>query len=166
MIRRAKILEIPEILLLTQACAREMINRDIYQWNDTYPSEEVLVKDIEKGQLFVLEEAPKILGIISLCTEIDEEYRSVEWLTQDSRNLYVHRLAVHPDYQGKGHARTLMDFAEQYARDQKFVSIRLDTFSQNKRNQRFYERRGYTRLEDVYFPTQSAYPFHCYELCL
>ncbi|MBT8234958.1 MAG: GNAT family N-acetyltransferase [Bacteroidia bacterium] len=166
MIRRAKILEIPEILLLTQACAREMIGRDIYQWNESYPSEEVLVRDIEKGQLYVLIETVEIIGIIALCTEIDEEYNSVEWLTQDSRNLYVHRLAVHPNYQGKGHARILMDFAEQYARDQKFVSIRLDTFSQNKRNQRFYEQRGYTRLGDVYFPTQSTYPFHCYEFCL
>ena len=166
MIRGAKILEIPEILLLTQACARDMISRDIYQWNETYPSEEVLLGDIENGQLYVLLEASKIIGIIALCTEIDEEYKSVEWLTPDSRNLYVHRLAVHPNYQGKGHARTLMDFAEQFARDQKFISIRLDTFSQNKRNQHFYEQRGYTRLGDVYFPSQSTYPFYCYELCL
>ena len=166
MIRRAKILEIPEILLLTQACARDMISQDIYQWNETYPSAEVLVKDIEEGRLYVLAEASKIIGIIALCTEIDEEYKSVEWLTQDGPNLYVHRLAVHPTYQGKGHARTLMVFAEQYAREHKFISIRLDTFSQNKRNQRFYEQRGYTRLGDVYFPTQSTYPFHCYELCL
>ncbi len=166
MIRRAKILEIPEILLLTQACAHDMISRGIYQWNESYPSEGVLIKDIENVQLFVLTEASKIIGIIALSTEIDEEYKSVEWLIEDNRNLYVHRLAVHPNYQGKGNARKLMDFAEQYARDHAFASIRLDTFSQNKRNQRFYEQRGYTRLSDVYFPKQSAYPFHCYELCL
>jgi len=166
MIRRAKILEIPEILLLTQACARDMINRGIYQWNESYPSEDVLFKDIEKGQLYVLKNASKIIGVIALCTEIDEEYKSVDWLTKDNRNLYVHRLAVHPNYQHKGNARKLMDYAEQYARDHTFASIRLDTFSQNKRNQRFYEQRGYTRLSDVYFLKQSAYPFHCYELCL
>ncbi|MDH3697366.1 MAG: GNAT family N-acetyltransferase [Flavobacteriaceae bacterium] len=166
MIRSAKILEIPEILLLTQACALDMISRDIFQWNEHYPSAEVFREDIKKGRLYVLEQDSKIIGIIALCTEIDEEYKMVEWLTDHDHNLYVHRLAVHPDYQGKGNARKLMDFAEKHARDHHYTSIRLDTFSQNKRNQRFYEERGYTRLGDVYFPKQSPDPFHCYELCL
>ncbi|NND16516.1 MAG: GNAT family N-acetyltransferase [Eudoraea sp.] len=166
MIRRAKILEIPEILLLTQACARDMISREIFQWNEYYPSEEAFSEDIEKSQLYVLELASKIIGVIALCTEIDNEYKSIKWLTPNVNNLYVHRLAIHPHQQGKGNARKLMDYAEQYARDHGFISIRLDTFSQNKRNQHFYERRGYTRLGDVYFTQQSTYPFHCYELCL
>jgi len=59
-----------------------------------------------------------------------------------------------------------MNFAEKYARDNNFTSVRLDTFSQNKRNQKFYETRGYQRLGDIYFPKQSKHPFHCYELKL
>ena len=55
-----------------------------------------------------------------------------------------------------------MDFAEDFARHQKAVSVRLDTFSQNNRNQKFYEARGYTKLGDVYFPRQAEFPFHCY----
>ena len=47
-----------------------------------------------------------------------------------------------------------------------FVSIRLDTFSQNKRNQQFYEQRNYVKLENIYFPNQSEFPFHCYEKVL
>ncbi|HET8854785.1 MAG TPA: GNAT family N-acetyltransferase, partial [Salinimicrobium sp.] len=42
-------------------------------------------------------------------------------------------------------------------------SVRLDTFSQNQRNQKFYVKRGYSRLGDIYFPKQSEFPFHCYE---
>lgn len=33
MIRRAKISEIPNILTITQACARHMVQKGIYQWN-------------------------------------------------------------------------------------------------------------------------------------
>ena len=66
MIRRAKILEIPEILLLTQACAHDMITRGIYQWNESYPSEDVLIKDIKKCQLYVIHNAKKIIGVIAL----------------------------------------------------------------------------------------------------
>jgi ribosomal protein S18 acetylase RimI-like enzyme len=73
-------------------------------------------------------------------------------------------LAIKPSEQGKGYAQQLMDFAENHAKDQGFESVRLDTFSQNKRNQLFYEKRGYRRLEDIFYPKQSEHPFHCYEL--
>jgi len=73
---------------------------------------------------------------------------------------------VGPEYQGKGYARMLMNFAENYARDNRYISIRLDTFSQNKKNQKFYEQRGYQKLGNVYFPKQSNYPFYCYERVL
>ena len=59
-----------------------------------------------------------------------------------------------------------LDFAEKYAREKKFASVRLDTFSVNKRNLKFYESRGYQRLEGIYFPKQSEFPFYCYELIL
>ena len=47
-----------------------------------------------------------------------------------------------------------------------FISIRLDTFSQNKSNNKFYESRGYQKLGDVFFRKQSEFPFHCYEKIL
>ena len=104
--------------------------------------------------------------MITITTLIDEEYKPVKWLTKNANSVYIHRLAVHPKYQGKGNARRLMDYAEKYAVQRGFDSVRLDTFSKNSRNQRFYEERGYVRLEDVYFQNQSEDPFHCYELLL
>ena len=97
---------------------------------------------------------------------MDDEYIPVSWLTPNENNLYVHRLAVHPEFQGKGFAQKLMDYAENYAKTNSFASIRLDTFSKNERNQKFYEVRGYQRLENIMFPKQSKYPFYCYELVL
>ena len=97
---------------------------------------------------------------------MNEEYIPINWLSENDKNLYVHRLAIDPRHQGKGYAQKLMDFAEAFAKDNNYRSIRLDTFSQNKRNQKFYELRGYKQLDDIYFPKQSEYPFHCYELIL
>ncbi len=166
MIRQAKILEIPEILNVCRACARHMIQNGIYQWNDSYPSKEALEKDVTRKELYVLVDYTKILGCISISTLMDYEYESVKWLTPNVNNVYIHRLAVHPDFQGKGYARQLMDFAEARARRHHFVSIRLDTFSKNEGNQRFYANRGYHKLGSIFFPNQSEYPFYCYELIL
>ncbi|MBT8321520.1 MAG: GNAT family N-acetyltransferase [Eudoraea sp.] len=166
MIRQAKLPEIPEIHALTRACGEEMASRGIYQWNESYPSVTVLKTDIQRGELYLLEDQKELLGIIALTTSIDPEYENVPWLTPNQNNLYVHRLAVTPAYQSHGYAQKLMSYAESFAREGNFISIRLDTFSQNPRNQKFYEQRGYTRLGKVYFPNQSEYPFYCYELVL
>ena len=166
MIRKGKIEDIKSIMNLTKACAKAMIAKGIYQWNAHYPNSSAFKKDVERNELYVLETVSDISGTIVISTVMDEEYKPIEWLTKNDNNLYIHRLAIHPNLQGKGYAQQLMDFAENYAIENNYTSIRLDTFSQNKRNQKFYELRGYKRLGDIYFPKQSEYPFHCYELML
>ena len=166
MIRRAKIKEIPKILSLTRACALHMSENGIEQWNEHYPSADVFREDIERGELYVLIQSTELIGTIVITSVMDKEYETVKWLTPNKNNIYIHRLAIDPDFQGRGYARQLMAFAEEVAREKQYISIRLDTFSQNPRNQKFYELRGYSKLEDVYFPMQSEFPFHCYELVL
>jgi len=166
MIRKATILDIPIIMDMTKACAKTMISNGIYQWNEHYPNKTAFENDIKRNELYILEIDGEVIGSIVVSTLMDEEYIPIDWSTSNENNLYVHRLAIHPNYQGLGYAQQLMDFAEHYAIENSYSSIRLDTFSQNKRNQKFYELRGYNRLGDIYFPKQSKFPFHCYELVL
>jgi ribosomal protein S18 acetylase RimI-like enzyme len=164
--RLAKILEIPDILKITNACALKMSENGIHQWNEYYPSKIAFENDIRRNELYVLEENSKIIGTIVISSVMDDEYCTIEWLTENDNNCYIHRLSVHPVFQGKGYAQRMMDFAENYASKQNYSSIRLDTFSQNRRNQKFYETRGYQKLGNIFFPKQSVHPFYCYELML
>ena len=166
MIRKAKLSDLAAIKKLTEACAVSMQEKGIFQWNEHYPSLEKLQLDIEKEELYVLEEEEKIHGIVVLTPEMDEEYIPIEWLTPNKNNLYVHRLATDPQAWGSGNGRKLMDFAEAFAKEHDYASVRLDTFSKNERNQKFYEARGYKRLGNIYFPKQSEHPFYCYEKVL
>ena len=166
MIRKALSSEIPIILNLTKACAQKMIAEGIFQWNESYPTETAFEKDFERGELYVLIVDAVVQGSITISTLKDKEYSTIEWLTPDENNFYIHRLAVHPDFQHKGFAKQLMDFAENLAHSKQVTSIRLDTFSKNLRNQQFYEARGYTKLGNIYFPKQSEFPFYCYELVI
>ncbi len=164
MIRKAKKQDLGNVKKLTESCAEAMIKKGIFQWNEHYPSFERLKDDIAKEELFVLEENDEIIGIIVVTEKMDEEYIPIKWLSSTDKNLYIHRLATKPEVWGKGYAQKLMDFAEDLGRKNNYESIRLDTFSKNKRNQKFYETRGYKRLGNIYFPKQSKYPFYCYEL--
>lgn len=166
MIRKATPKDIEAILSITKACANHMMANNIYQWNHKYPNRTAFEKDIQRNDLYVLQKDSEVIGCITISSLMDEEYKSVSWLTPNSNHIYVHRLAVHPNHQGQGFAQQLMDYAENFSRDHDFTSIRLDTFSKNERNQKFYELRGYQKLGVVYFPKQSKYPFYCYELIL
>lgn len=166
MIEPAKISQLNEILRMTDACRVAMEENGIFQWTKDYPSRKVFENDIERAELYVLKHDERIIGSIVISLVMDKEYHSIPWLTENTNNYYIHRLAVHPTYQGQGLSQQLMDFGENFAKVNNALSVRLDTFSQNKRNQAFYEQRGYIQLEDIYFPKQSEHPFHCYELVL
>ncbi len=166
MIQKAEKSDINPVLEITKACAKFMISKGIYQWNAHYPTKETFQNDLVRDELYVLKLNNIVIGCITISNLMDEEYKDVDWLTPNRANIYLHRLAVHPKYQGHGHAKRLMDFAEDFVKNKGFTSIRLDTFSQNQRNQKFYELRGYQKLDAIYFPKQSEHPFYCYELVL
>jgi len=166
MIRKGNLTDINRILKITKACTEHMIENNIFQWNAFYPNKNVFEKDVAREELYVIEADSELIGCVAISTLMDKEYIPVSWLTQSGKNLYIHRLAVHPKYQGIGYAQQLMSFAENFAVSHQFKSIRLDTFSKNLKNQKFYELRGYKRLGEIRFPNQSEYPFYCYELVL
>jgi ribosomal protein S18 acetylase RimI-like enzyme len=166
MVRKALVQDIPNIKKITEACAQHMIDQGIYQWNKNYPSLEVLTKDVKANNVYVYLLEQEIIATVMFSMEMDDFYRKIDWLTQDAKQLYVHRLAVHPAYQGQGIARGLMDFGEALAKEKECLSIRLDTFSQNPRNNRFYKARQYQQVGQVFFAQKSEHPFYCYEKVL
>ena len=165
-IELAKINDLDRVKNIANDCALEMISKGIFQWDENYPNIEIFKKDIDNQNLYVYRDNSIVLGCIMLSLSKDEVYNNVKWLTKDEKNLYVHRLAVDPQYQKKGIGKLLMDFAEEYGLYYGLISVRLYTFSKNDRNNKFYRSRNYIQLDDVYFPNQSEFPFHCYEKIL
>lgn len=167
MIEKGVIGDEREIISMTQLCALDLISKGISQWDQHYPNLGTIQNDIAMGQLYKYTYGKIIVGIIVLNEVQDPEYADLNWVTdENSRNLVVHRLAVHPEHQGKGIAQKLMSFAEEFARQNTYDSIRLDTFSQNSRNQKFYDTRGYQRTGEVYLSYREDYPYIGYELVL
>jgi ribosomal protein S18 acetylase RimI-like enzyme len=62
-------------------------------------------------------------------------------------------VAIHPDFQGRGLGRTLMEFAEIRARSKHRAQIQLEVRTTNESARRLYERLGYQEsktLRDYY----------------
>ena len=56
MIQLAASSDLREIKELTETCAVAMQQKEIFQWNEQYPSKEKLNEDMRKEELFVLKE--------------------------------------------------------------------------------------------------------------
>ena len=165
MLEKGKVTEIESIITLTKSCGKHLRDNGIDQWDENYPDLKSIMSDIKTETLFTYKINNELVGIVVLNEIQDPEYAEINWRTPiDSKNLVVHRLAVSPNHQGKGIARKIMDFAEQFAVKNNYDSIRLDTFSQNHRNQKFYLNRGYKELGPVFLSYKKDHPYICYDM--
>ena len=65
------------------------------------------------------------------------------------RAAHIVTIDVRAAYRRRGVGRILMDAAEEWAREQKVEVIYLETAEDNLVAQRFYQARGYTKVEKV-----------------
>lgn len=161
-ILRGKIEDLELIFSLIKSCVEHMNKIGIDQWDDYYPNLEVIKEDIEDESLFVLKDDNNILGIITLNEKQEEEYLDIEWQYSEGKQLIIHRLAISPNYQGRGLGDQLMKFAEEKAKELNYSSIRLDTYTKNKKALRFYEVRDYIKRGVMHFPHRQD-PFIAFE---
>lgn len=161
-IEKGKLSEINQLFQIYLNGKNDLEKNGIFQWTNNYPTRSIIESDLKKEVLFVLKNNKEIIGAINISEEQEPEYETINWEFDNSKVLVIHRLVIDPKYQGKGYARELMDFAESFAKENNYSSIRLDAFSQNKRVIDFYEKRKYFIRGNVNFP-EREYPFHCME---
>jgi ribosomal protein S18 acetylase RimI-like enzyme len=155
--------EIDSIMSLIKDAIQKMEREGIYQWDEIYPTKEIFSADIAAGSLFAARMGNGIAGVIVLNVEQSQEYNSLSWGDAHGKPLIVHRLCVNPVFQGQRIATKLMQFAENYARENKYSSIRLDAFINNKISVGLYDSLGYQRTGIVQFRKGE---FYCYEKVL
>ncbi len=152
-----------DIFQLFQDCAKAMITEGIHQWDEHYPRSEDLNRNINKEEVWVYLTNQVIAGTITLNLEESPAYKTINWTKSTFR--VVHRLAVHPKFQRMGIAKNLMNFVEEHCLNIGIDAIRLDTYTKNNGNMRFYKNLNYKKIGFVYFRSIEA-PFACFEKLL
>lgn len=152
---------IPAVMQVLRSCTNAMRQAGIFQWDEVYPSREVVEEDVRAGSLYLGLEKGVCIAAMALDEKQEAAYRQVKWHGAEPV-LVVHRLCIAPDRQKKGIAGMFMDFAEDFALQSGYAGIRLDAYSGNPAAVRLYESRGYRKVGEVNFPRRDL-PFYCYE---
>ena len=150
--RKAEISEVSQIWVLLQQAILRRKEDGSNQWQDGYPNPEVVQKDIEKGMGYVLTEGKIIIGYCAVLVNDEPEYAKIEgkWLT-DGDFVVFHRIAISEKYLGKGLAKIIVSYIEDFALNNNIFSIRADTNYDNIAMLKIFEKSGYTFCGEVYF---------------
>ncbi len=160
MIEPAEPNDVEEIMALIGSVINKMQREGIDQWDCLYPSLNIIENDIIAGSLYKYTVNSMIEGIIVLNDLASPEYDSIGWHDKSGEYLVVHRLAVYPDFQGRGIAKELMDFCEKLAVIKNKRSIRLDAFTKNETACNLYRKLNYIERGIVKFRKGD---FYCLE---
>lgn len=155
-IREARPADIPEIMQVMEAAKKIMRQSgNMHQWGDGYPSEAVIINDMEKHGGFVIEgdgenlSTARIVGYFAFLPSPEPTYSKIyngEWLDDVQSYHVVHRIASYPDVHGI--FSDIMDFC--FSHD---ANIRIDTHKDNRIMQHNIEKHGFTYCGIIYLTT-------------
>ena len=151
MIKKLVIENLNNAVNIFYSAIKKMKANKIDQWDENYPTIDVLRKDILEESAFGFFVKGELIAYIALNNEYDPEYDEVNWMLNHDNSMIVHRLTVHSKYQNRGIARVLMQYAEEYALNNNYSGIRFDAFSKNLKALYFYRKLGYQEAGSVNF---------------
>ena len=152
-IRKAVEADIDDIeKLYEDVCDYLKMHKNYPGWKKgIYPARFHAENGLIKQTLYVARMEEKTVGTMILNHDPEEGYKDGKWLTEDDyRHICViHTLAVHPDALKCGVGTELLIFAEQTARKEGCVSIRLDVVKDNFPAEQLYQKCGYQLIGTV-----------------
>ena len=150
--RKAESSDLEEICCLYKAAISHMYECGMYFWSfDVYPTEEDLTNDVKNKNMFcaIDSASKKIAACIVLSTVCDEQYNNADWKYVPANPIIVHRLCVHPEFQNKGLGKTVMNYADTWAKQNGYNVIRLDAFSGNAPSLTMYNTLGFRKAGEA-----------------
>ena len=162
LLRLATEADLPALNALVRRVVPMMRAQGNLQWDDGYPGESVFAADIAGGDLWVAEIDAAVAGVAAITTDQSPEYADVGWNLNEPA-IVVHRLAVDPEYRGRGVAEALMRHAEVVAAERGICVLRIDTNTKNMATQRLFPKLGYMFAGEISLEFRPGLRFLCYE---
>lgn len=139
--RKATVQDMEAIMAVFDA-ARKILadSRNTNQWKNGYPSEEIVLTDIEKDGSYVIEDGGQIVGYFAFLPSPEPTYSKIydgEWLDDTLPYHVIHRIASFPD--AHGIFKSIMKFCFAHKNN-----IRIDTHKDNHIMQHNILKHGFT----------------------
>ena len=150
--RRAEPADVPGIMGIVAQAQRYLRESGVDQWQDGYPTEPVLYRDMDYGQGWVFEHEGELAGYCCISMRHEPSYDVIDgaWLTEGDNYAVVHRAMISDKYRGTRLARDMFSLAFDLAAGLGKASVRVDTHRDNRAMNRLAEQKlGFTYCGEV-----------------
>lgn len=156
-LRRATLTDLPAIMRIIAEAQAFLKNLNVNQWQNGYPSEDIIRQDIEKNNGYILTVAEEIAAFATVVFSEEPTYSVIydgEWLN-DNEYAVIHRLAVSGKHKGKGVGSHLFREIEKMTLARQISDIRIDTHEDNLPMQQLIRKSGYNYCGVIYLADGS-----------
>lgn len=155
MIRQSKMEDVCSLMPIFDEARGTIAALGIDQWQNGYPSREVIEADVRQGRSYLVEIDGEAVGTLALIDDGEPTYDSIyggHWLTGDGSCDYVaiHRVAISVKCRGSGLSTRLLEYAADHAKNLGRKSLRIDTHEGNKVMRRMLEKNGFIYCGIIY----------------
>lgn len=155
MIRKTTEDDISKIVPIYEEARRTIAALGIDQWQNGYPSADVLEEDITLAQSYIVESDNAVCGTFALIKNGEPTYDKIfngHWLSGDDNRNYtaIHRVAISVAKRGGGISGEIITYAEETAKALGHGSLRIDTHRGNVVMRRMLEKNGFVFCGVIY----------------
>ena len=162
MIRKALPEDIDSIMVIVRDAQKALAELGIDQWQDGYPTRDIILSDIALQQGYIYEDATEgIFGYSAIVLSGEEAYNQIderEWNTSKDY-VVVHRLCIRNALRRKGIATELMQYAITKAKEANLSGFRIDTHKGNIRMLSLLERLGFKHTGRILYESGEREAF-------
>lgn len=142
--------DLESIMEIVADAQRLLRGLGIDQWQDGYPTREVILSDILRSEMYLITKGETIIAMAVISFAGEPTYDAIEgaWLN-DMSYAVVHRIAVRQSSHGKNLGRSILAFAEALCGRELIENIRIDTHIDNKTMQHLLLSSGYVHCGTI-----------------
>lgn len=151
--RKAAVEDVSQIMAIMRQAVAQMQREGKHQWDETYPAEQHIRSDIEKGYGYVLaNDIGEILCYGAVVYDGEPAYEKLDgqWLTEQPY-VMVHRLAVADGHKGEGLSSVFFGHVEDLSIGKGVRSFRVDTNYDNSYMLKVLERQRFSYCGKIWY---------------
>tara|TARA_Y100000385_G_C12786803_1_gene505909 strand:- start:105 stop:620 length:516 start_codon:yes stop_codon:yes gene_type:complete len=143
----AKNEDIPLIMKIIEQAQTYLAEQQIEQWQNGYPNEKVILKDLNNNESYVVRfRDSTLLATAMFSTKKEPTYNQIQgdWITEtDAKYGVIHRMAINKKFRGTGVAKFIFNQCEHALKQDHIQSMRIDTHEDNLSMQSLLKKLGY-----------------------
>lgn len=145
-LRQATYADLPIMMNIVHQAQASLKLLGIDQWQNGYPTPEIISRDIESENAYVLVDNEHIIAMMTVIYNHEPTYDRIydgKWLSE-GRFVVVHRMAVDNRLKRCGVSSLLLQKAEEMALENNILSFKIDTHEGNIPMRRTLEKNGFS----------------------